>query len=100
MKQFLSTWAVVLVAFAALAVAPAYADVLVQTEKMELHNYTYKVNGVTIVCHYLKNPKLLSGKVNTGLSCVTVNDHPNLIVKFYEQDLCPDRSVHPDNPLF
>jgi hypothetical protein len=51
----------------------AFADVLVATDTMRLNNHAYVVGGNVIVCHWFsENPKLLGGKVNTGLSCVVI----------------------------
>ena len=78
----------------------AFADTLIKSEKIELHNYTYKVNGVTIVCHYLKNPKLLSGKVNTGLSCVVLDATPVVVYKCWDDNHDHPQYEHQDGSMF
>jgi len=45
---------------------------LIMEEKFELWKYEYVTDGYKVICHYIKNPKLLSGKVNTGISCVAI----------------------------
>lgn len=53
--------------------ATANGATLVETDKMVLKNITYQIGGRTVICHWLENPKLLGGKVNTGLSCVVLD---------------------------
>ena len=63
--------AIVLFGLFCLWTCPVKADqLLVAKEKFELHSFSYRTDGYKIICHWIQNPKLLGGKVNTGLSCV------------------------------
>lgn len=70
--RFLGYLIGILLIYSVIYVGAVAAETLVHTDTMRLKNIVYQVDGYTIVCHWLENPKLLSGKVNTGLSCVVL----------------------------
>jgi hypothetical protein len=93
MKQFLTTWIVVLVAFAALALAPAYAaEIVDQTDKTELWQQVTVVDGKTVACYWIQNRKGMASKVSTGLSCVVLDPAPDPVVVYKCWD---DNHEHP-----
>ena len=54
---------------------PRSGDIcLIQTEKMELWRHLDYVGGKVVACYYIRNPKIVSNKITTGLSCVVIGD--------------------------
>lgn len=47
---------------------------LIKSEKMELWRYKDKIYDTTVVCYYIRNPKIVGNKITTGLSCVVLED--------------------------
>lgn len=93
-RYFVSGIAVILFCVFCLYTCPVKAEtystprVIAQTEKATLWKFKYEEGGVTWVCHWLQNNKLVSGKLHSGLSCVIAEPCPN-----------PDAHL-PPSPLF
>lgn len=71
-RYIVSGIAAILFCVFCLYTCPVRAEVLVRTDTMLLKNVVYEYGTHKIICHWLENPRLLGGKVNTGLSCVVI----------------------------
>lgn len=77
---------------------PAQARVVAETDRANVWQFTDVVEGNKIVCYFLQNKDLVSGKLHSGLTC--------MIIKQKECPTCPtpcpDPNVHEirDGSLF